>query len=49
MLGQKVMLQSLQSNITEMNISNLSDGLYLLHLLDKNNTIIYQTKIAKQQ
>ncbi len=49
MLGQKVMVQSLQSNITEMNIGNLSDGIYLLHLLDKNNAIIYQTRIAKQQ
>lgn len=48
MLGQRIATQPLHDYITEMNTSNLSTGIYYLHLLDANNEVVYSTKIEKQ-
>ena len=45
-LGQKVLSQTLQTNITQLNLADFSNGIYQLRVV-KNNATVYQTKISK--
>ncbi len=47
-LGQRIATQPLTDYITEMNISNLSVGVYYVQLLDAGNKVIYNTRVVKQ-
>lgn len=46
-IGQKVLVQNLQDNITLLNMANFNNGMYQVRVL-KANTLIYQTKLVKQ-
>lgn len=46
-IGQKVYTQLMQSNTQQLNLSNLTDGVYQIRVV-KNNTSVYQSKIIKQ-
>ena len=48
MLGQKLITQSLYNTHSQIDISHLSTGIYLLQLKDTMGNSIYQTKIVKQ-
>jgi type IX secretion system substrate protein len=45
-LGQKVLSQTLQTNLTQLNLADFSNGMYQLRVI-KNNATVYQTKISK--
>jgi len=47
-IGQRVLAQILQNNLTQLNLANCSNGMYQLRVL-KNNTPVYQTKVVKQE
>ncbi|HXU28029.1 MAG TPA: T9SS type A sorting domain-containing protein, partial [Bacteroidia bacterium] len=46
-IGQRVLVQSLQGNISSLNMVNLNSGIYQVRVLRANN-LIYQTKLIKQ-
>ena len=46
-IGQKVWAQTLQTNLTQLNLVNFSNGIYQLRIL-KGNSFIYQTKVVKE-
>jgi len=48
MLGQKVLAEKLQTNLTCINVSNLNDAVYQVRVIN-NTATIYQGKIVKQQ
>jgi len=48
MIGQKVLTESVQSNMTRLNIADLNNAVYYVRVVN-NNTLIYQNKIVKQQ
>ncbi len=47
-IGQKVFNQALQTNLTQLNLAGFSNGMYQVRVL-KDNTLIYQTKVVKQE
>ena len=47
-LGQKVLTEKFQSNLTRISLNNLSNSVYQVRVIS-NNTIVYQGKIVKQQ
>lgn len=47
-LGQRVASQPLTDYVTELNMSNLSPGMYYVRLLGANNEVIYTTEVVKQ-
>ena len=48
MIGQKVLVENLHNTTTRLNLSTLNNAMYQIRVLN-NNTLIYQTKIIKQQ
>lgn len=46
-VGQKVVEQTLQNNLTQLDLTNFSHGFYFVRVT-KNNTLIYQSKIVKE-
>jgi hypothetical protein len=46
-IGQKIFSQALQTNLTQLNLANFSNGIYQLRVL-QNNQPVYQSKIVKQ-
>lgn len=48
MLGQKVVTMKTSSNMLQLNTSGWSAGLYQLQVLDKQNNLIYVSKIVKK-
>ncbi len=46
-IGQRVLMQTLQTNLTQLNLGNFGNGIYQVRVL-KNNTPVYQTKVVKQ-
>ena len=46
-IGQKVYTQPMQSNLQQLNLTSLVDGVYQIRIL-KNNSTVYQSKIIKQ-
>jgi hypothetical protein len=48
MIGQKVMVEKLQNNVTRVSLSNLNNAVYQIRVIN-NNALIYQSKIVKQQ
>ena len=48
MIGQKVLAEKLQNNLTRVSLGNLNNAVYQIRVIS-NNTLIYQSKIVKQQ
>jgi len=47
-IGQKMLSQTLQTNLTQLNLTGFSNGIYQLRVL-KNTILVYQTKVVKQE
>lgn len=47
-IGQRVLSQALQTNLTQLSLTGFSNGMYQLRVL-KNNTPVYQSKVVKQE
>ncbi|MEO8760988.1 MAG: T9SS type A sorting domain-containing protein, partial [Bacteroidia bacterium] len=45
-IGQKVLTQKLQSNVTELNLVDFNSGIYNVRII-KDNELVYQTKMIK--
>jgi hypothetical protein len=48
MLGQKVLTEKLQNNVTRISLDSLNNAVYQIRVYN-NTTLIYQSKIVKQQ
>ncbi len=46
-VGQKVVAQTLQSNLTQLNLNNFSNGVYHVRVV-KNNKLVYQGRVVKE-
>ncbi len=47
-IGQKLLSQALQTNLTQLSLAGFSNGMYQLRLLKGGNSV-YQTKVVKQE
>jgi len=46
-VGQKVLTQTLENNLTQLNIHNFSDGVYHVRIT-KNNKLVYRNSVVKE-
>ncbi len=46
-VGQKVVIQTLQNELTQLNIANFSNGFYFVRVT-KNNKLVYQSRVVKE-
>ncbi len=47
-IGQRVLVQTLQSNITPLNLAGFANAIYQVRVL-KDGTFVYQSKVVKQE
>jgi hypothetical protein len=47
-IGQKVLVEKLQNNLTRLSLNNLNNAVYQIRVIS-NNVLIYQSKVIKQQ
>ena len=48
MIGQKVLVEKVQNNLTKISLGSLINGVYQIRVMN-NNTLIYQSRVVKQQ
>jgi hypothetical protein len=47
-IGQRILVQVLQNNLTQLSLAGFSNGMYQVRILKNSNTV-YQTKVVKQE